>query len=205
MAPRCLADGEFRMSFLDVYQLEAKDMLELCADQRRPISEAVMAVRTFALRNGFDVTAKWMDLELKSYRPGPGRGPVTTGELLGVPADHPLIARIAGYRIIEGRIFLRTPTQPIIPLPVYNLECSSVTEIETALARPEHRFASARVPFENLPNHEITRQIERQAKSRGLRSIEVRFERAAFIKLLAGFRREILVTVSDCLAGTVPA
>lgn len=190
------------MPVLEAYQLEAAELMRLVADLGQPASEAVARVRAFAGASGFVVHGLWLDLELAGYRP-PTAKPASVGDLLGLQKDHPLVRRIESYRLLVGYFMVRVHGGQPLRLPVSNLVADPVSEVEALLSRPGLAFAGP-VPLENLPAGEIARQISQQVRSRGGDAIDSLFPRQQFAKLLSGLRSELLVFLSECVAGHRP-
>ncbi len=188
------------MSFLTIHQVEASSLVPTVSDPSLPVSAGVARVLRFAQRAKFKKTALWLECELRGYRL-PGQL-LQIHELLGVGISDPRVRRVLSYRIVEGTIPVLFGGLGERDLTIPKLVFHSAPEIEDLLNDPAEEFV-ARVPLADLPlpDHAFTRQIVDQAQALGEDSVPATIQRDQFQLLLEGLRRELLVTLSMCLAG----
>ncbi|MBL4846138.1 MAG: hypothetical protein JKY65_11475 [Planctomycetes bacterium] len=186
---------------LEMFQVEAEGLIPATASPSQSLPTALARVRAFATKHKFPVTERWLQFELTGY---PG-APLHIS--LQVPETDPIVARIAGYRVIEGDfpvVFMTTAGPQPTQIPIYKFVSHSIVVLEQLLDEDTSLYRS-KVPLSALPPSDITQSIIDQAHARGEDFLIADFGRHRFLGILGSLRREVVALLSDCLAGIRPA
>ncbi|MCS6914516.1 MAG: hypothetical protein RMK29_19195 [Myxococcales bacterium] len=171
-------------------QLVGSHLLERLAQPGEPSLETVTACRRLFLAVGETALVRWLDCEINGYERS---GAVSLRELLGVPDDSPLAARVRSYRQYVGRVRTLVPTASGRPLQVPYFFGESLQTLRHCRANAD-ALGTDVIEVELIPTAADPALVPSGAPVRTLE-----FPRYIFYRILSGLAVELEIAVRDIL------